>query len=201
MSLLEELHRAHKERVVRMSQPKPKPVKVEPLPVQEFNALDSWVKRQKDIPLPGMKDPWFSMVGDFDESGPTIGKIQFAVAQYFQMSRRDLVAAGRMVPVAYARHIAFYLCKTLTLRSLPEIGRKFGGRDHTTVLHGYRKIERLMKTDWVAQNYDSWIYEAGAEIMRQRPAKYAGPCGALSYEVEEPKLASASSIWATGRRP
>lgn len=151
MSLLEDLHRAHKERVARMSQPKPKPVKVEPvpLPAEAFNALDSWIERQKHIPLPEAKEPWFSMVSDFDESGPTIGKIQFAVAQHFQMSRRDLSSARRLAPIAYARQVGFYLCRSLTLRSLPEIGRKFGGRDHTTVLHGYRKIERLMKTDWV----------------------------------------------------
>jgi chromosomal replication initiator protein len=45
------------------------------------------------------------------------------------------------------RQVAMYLAKTLTLRSLPEIGRRFGGRDHTTVLHAVRKIENLVSTD------------------------------------------------------
>jgi chromosomal replication initiator protein len=49
--------------------------------------------------------------------------------------------------VVRPRQVAMYLAKTLTLRSLPEIGRRFGGRDHTTVLHAVRKIENLVSTD------------------------------------------------------
>ncbi|MFV2092005.1 MAG: helix-turn-helix domain-containing protein, partial [Hyphomicrobiales bacterium] len=49
--------------------------------------------------------------------------------------------------VVYPRQVGMYLAKTLTSRSLPEIGRKFGGRDHTTVLHAVRKIERLLGED------------------------------------------------------
>jgi chromosomal replication initiator protein len=49
--------------------------------------------------------------------------------------------------IARPRQIAMYLAKQLTPRSLPEIGRRFGGRDHTTIMHGVRKIEELMATD------------------------------------------------------
>jgi chromosomal replication initiation ATPase DnaA len=149
MSLQAELHRAHKERLLRMSQPRPKPApEPKPAPVVEFDNVEAWIKRQKAIPLPAPKEPWFSIVADFEQAGPTIGKIIFAVAQYFEIPTNDLRGVYRTANIAYARQIGFYLSRKLTVRSFPEIGKKFGGRDHTTVLHGYRKIERLMKTDW-----------------------------------------------------
>jgi chromosomal replication initiator protein len=58
-----------------------------------------------------------------------------------------LGSCGRTANVVRPRQIAMYLAKTLTLRSLPEIGRRFGGRDHTTVLHAVRKIENLVGND------------------------------------------------------
>ena len=59
----------------------------------------------------------------------------------------DLISARRARVVARPRQVAMYLCKMLTSKSLPEIGRGFGGRDHTTVIHAVRKIEELMATD------------------------------------------------------
>ena len=59
------------------------------------------------------------------------------------------LSSRRTANVVRPRQIAMYLAKTLTLRSLPEIGRRFGGRDHTTVLHAVRKIENLSDTDKV----------------------------------------------------
>ena len=58
-----------------------------------------------------------------------------------------LLSSRRTANVVRPRQIAMYLAKTLTLRSLPEIGRRFGGRDHTTVLHAVRKIESLVGND------------------------------------------------------
>ena len=63
------------------------------------------------------------------------------------MSRGDLLSSRRTANVVRPRQVAMYLAKTLTLRSLPEIGRRFGGRDHTTVLHAVRKIENLVGAD------------------------------------------------------
>lgn len=77
----------------------------------------------------------------------TIDDIQRSVARYFSLSMSDLVSARRAREVARPRQIAMYLCKQLTTRSLPEIGRKFGGRDHTTVIHAVRKIEELRSGD------------------------------------------------------
>jgi chromosomal replication initiator protein len=76
-----------------------------------------------------------------------IEDIQRVVARQYNVSRSDLVSARRTANVVRPRQISMYLAKTLTPRSLPEIGRRFGGRDHTTVLHAVRKIETLIATD------------------------------------------------------
>jgi chromosomal replication initiator protein len=76
-----------------------------------------------------------------------IEDIQRTVARHFNVSRADMLSSRRTANVVRPRQIAMYLAKTLTLRSLPEIGRRFGGRDHTTVLHAVRKIEALSDKD------------------------------------------------------
>ncbi len=76
-----------------------------------------------------------------------IEDIQRIVARHYNVSRGDLLSARRTANVVRPRQVAMYLAKTLTLRSLPEIGRRFGGRDHTTVLHAMRKIENLVGND------------------------------------------------------
>jgi len=76
-----------------------------------------------------------------------IEDIQRTVARQYNVSRADLLSSRRTANVVRPRQIAMYLAKTLTLRSLPEIGRRFGGRDHTTVLHAVRKIEGLVDSD------------------------------------------------------
>jgi chromosomal replication initiator protein len=76
-----------------------------------------------------------------------IEDIQKLVASHYNVSRSDLLSSRRTAAVVMPRQIAMYLAKTLTLRSLPEIGRRFGGRDHTTVLHAVRKIEALVSKD------------------------------------------------------
>jgi chromosomal replication initiator protein len=76
-----------------------------------------------------------------------IEDIQKLVASHYSVSRSDILSARRTAMVVKPRQVAMYLSKALTLRSLPEIGRRFGGRDHTTVLHAVRKIEGLSATD------------------------------------------------------
>lgn len=76
-----------------------------------------------------------------------IADIQAKVAQHFQMRLSEMVSARRSRDVARPRQVAMYLCKRLTPRSLPEIGRKFGNRDHTTVIHAIKRIESLRKED------------------------------------------------------
>jgi chromosomal replication initiator protein len=76
-----------------------------------------------------------------------IEDIQRVVARQYNVSRADLLSSRRTANVVRPRQVAMYLAKILTLRSLPEIGRRFGGRDHTTVLHAVRKIETLASND------------------------------------------------------
>ena len=76
-----------------------------------------------------------------------IEEIQKLVASRYNVSRSDILSERRTAAVVRPRQIAMYLSKLLTPRSLPEIGRRFGGRDHTTVLHAVRKIEKELGDD------------------------------------------------------
>ena len=77
----------------------------------------------------------------------TIEEIQKKVAEHFNIRLTDMHSPRRSRSVARPRQIAMYLAKSITSRSLPEIGRKFGGRDHTTVMHAVKTIENLSKSD------------------------------------------------------
>ncbi len=77
----------------------------------------------------------------------TIEEIQKRVAEHFNIRMADMHSARRSRAVARPRQVAMYLSKQLTSRSLPEIGRKFGGRDHTTVMHAVKKVEELRTSD------------------------------------------------------
>jgi chromosomal replication initiator protein len=77
----------------------------------------------------------------------TIEEIQKRVAEHFNIKVSDMHSARRSRGVARPRQVAMYLSKLLTPRSLPEIGRKFGGRDHTTVMHAVRRVEELRASD------------------------------------------------------
>ena len=77
----------------------------------------------------------------------TIEEIQRKVAAHYTLRLNDLLSQRRARQVARPRQVAMYLSKTLTSKSLPEIGRRFGGRDHTTVIHACRTIEKLRETD------------------------------------------------------
>jgi chromosomal replication initiator protein len=76
-----------------------------------------------------------------------IEEIQRIVARHYNVSKQDLLSNRRTRTIVKPRQVAMYLAKMLTPRSLPEIGRRFGGRDHTTVLHAVRKIEDLVGAD------------------------------------------------------
>ena len=77
----------------------------------------------------------------------TIEEIQKKVAEHFNIKLAEMGSARRSRQVARPRQVAMYLAKQLTSRSLPEIGRKFGGRDHTTVMHAVKKVEELKDAD------------------------------------------------------
>ena len=87
------------------------------------------------------------LVGAGEAKRVRIEDIQRIVARHYNVSRQELVSNRRTRVIVKPRQIAMYLSKTLTPRSFPEIGRRFGGRDHTTVLHAVRKIEELISGD------------------------------------------------------
>ena len=77
----------------------------------------------------------------------TVEEIQRKVSEHYNIRLSDMIGPKRLRSYARPRQVAMYLCKQLTSRSLPEIGRRFGGRDHTTVMHGVRRIEELRQSD------------------------------------------------------
>ncbi len=82
-----------------------------------------------------------------NERRVTIEEIQRAVVEHFQLKMSDMQSSRRARAVARPRQVAMYLAKQLTPRSLPEIGKKFGNRDHTTVMHAVKQIEKLSEDD------------------------------------------------------
>jgi hypothetical protein len=148
MSLVEELHAQHKARLARMGAPSPYQAAYCPPPAP--------VGPPPDYPKFNIQTLYYHQMWFFDliteraalaAERPKVEHIQRAVANFFGLSKNDLLSARRTLNVARPRQIGMYLCKTLTLQSLPEIGRRFGGRDHTTILHGIRKIQGLLPID------------------------------------------------------
>lgn len=79
--------------------------------------------------------------------GPTCREIAGEVISYYRVKENSFYSRRRDALAVHARQVAYYLCRELTQRSLPEIGRSLDGRDHTTILHGIRKIDAMRKTD------------------------------------------------------
>ncbi|HVQ41085.1 MAG TPA: chromosomal replication initiator protein DnaA [Vicinamibacterales bacterium] len=84
-----------------------------------------------------------------EERAVTIDAIQKFVAEYYQMKQHELKSRNNSKSVAKPRQVAMYLCKSLTNSSLPEIGKSFGGKHHSTVIHSIRKVEELRQRDQV----------------------------------------------------
>ena len=82
---------------------------------------------------------------DHEEKAVTIEQIQKFVADYYQLKLTELKSRNNSKSVAMPRQVAMYLCKSLTHASLPEIGRSFGGKHHSTVIHSIKKVEEMRK--------------------------------------------------------
>ncbi|MDW8338327.1 MAG: chromosomal replication initiator protein DnaA [Thermoleophilia bacterium] len=95
----------------------------------------------------------------------TITRIQEEVSDYFRVSVEELVSPRRSQAVVYPRQVAMYLSRELTDASLPQIGKEFGGRDHTTVIHAKEKITRLIREDRSVYNL---VQELTARIKQAR---------------------------------
>lgn len=108
-------------------------------------AIEEWVERQIQI-----YKPWFAIVEEDDApqpNNPSIKLIQQICCNHFSISMTALLSPRRHVELVRARQVAIALCKEMTRRSMPEIGRRFGGRDHTTVIHAIRKVNYLENND------------------------------------------------------
>ena len=81
------------------------------------------------------------------ENNVTIDQIQSLVCKYFKISKNEMLSSRRSRYLVRPRQTAIYLTKILTSKSLPEIGREFSNRDHTTIIHSVKTIEKLKKND------------------------------------------------------
>lgn len=116
--------------------PVKKPVKRRPLPnLEPLYWHCMWFADLIAIPVPKPHGP------------PSIDLIQRIVARKFGLTRNDIISQRRTANIVLPRQVAMYLCKTLTPRSFPEIGRRFGGRDHTTAIHSVNKIAARCVSD------------------------------------------------------
>ncbi len=89
----------------------------------------------------------------------TIEEIIRKVADHYNLRMSDMISARRSRTISRPRQLAMFLAKNLTSKSLPEIGRRFGGRDHTTVLHANKKIQKLRKEDsQIEQDYINIVH-------------------------------------------
>lgn len=151
VSLQLEAHRKWMERR-RLSMSEPSPVKKRFVTVKpaEPPAPEPILVAEPLEPDPQVDEANSAVRGYLIASGKfPILEIQRACARYYGITVRDIKSSMRNAIIVKPRQIAIYLTKALTVRSLPEIGKQFGGKDHTTILHAVRKIERLCNEDAV----------------------------------------------------
>lgn len=138
-------HRAHADRQRRLGT-----VIVALPPAQPIPTPKAVIMTLEPPPEPHF---WFSIleISEHAEREITCADIKRAVASHFAISVREIISARRTANIIMPRQIGIYLAKELTLLSLPDIGRHFGNRDHTTILHSIRKIAALLNDSAVAE--------------------------------------------------
>ena len=102
---------------------------------------------QKPLTIDVAKKKLSDSLNQIYDSNVTIDDIQKVVASHYNISLSDIKSEKRNKKFVFPRQIAVYISRKLTEYSFPEIGNEFGGRDHTTIMHSYEKIEDLLKTD------------------------------------------------------
>jgi chromosomal replication initiator protein len=95
-----------------------------------------------------------------ESTAVTIQQIQKLVASTYKLTREELISKNNARHISHPRQVAMYLCKALTKHSYPEIGRAFGGKHHTTVIHSVEKIESLVATDETLQRLITELSES-----------------------------------------
>lgn len=136
-----QLNEEHKARRQRLH-----PVAVVPLAIPKIELLPQVPDQPAAALERQFKDPWFTI----EEVGPaglhvhSITAIQRIVCKHFGITMAQMTGQRRHTKVVRPRQVAMYFCRQLTERSWPDIGRRFGGKDHTTVLAAIRRIEKMM---------------------------------------------------------
>lgn len=150
MTLLDELHSAHKQRIARIEnmaiKPEPEPETIIGPSQADFDSLVKEVAtlRKQSQTHTGLIAKLITTEAD---EKPKFGEIIDSVCEYYSVSRNDLLSARRTADLTLPRMIVCYLGRSLTGMSFPQMGRRLGGRDHTTALHGANKIKENIKSD------------------------------------------------------
>jgi len=165
--MLQELsrqHQAHRERrarlfpkqvpIVQRDKPSPVPIRRDPLAsaIEFFNMLGKPLQPMLGVRIATTyaRTTWpYVVAGEKPpvEKTVSVPEIVNAAARFYERTTNEIMSDRRSTEIVRARHVAMYLAKLLTRLSLPEIGRQFGGRDHTTPMHAVRKIQHLMGFD------------------------------------------------------
>lgn len=139
---------------VPVSEPEQMAAPAEPVPLMTEEQLDAWIRQHEDkmrAVLRELEDE--RGMGELKQL-PSVNAIILAVCKTFNVPKTDMLSPRRTQSIVVPRQIGMTLAKSLTLKSLPEIGRRFGGRDHTTVLHAIRKF------DWLRQRLEAELTTA-----------------------------------------
>lgn len=138
-----ELHRAHLARQARMAEAAARHAQIAKARAEAMN-IEAAVTEPEPIKIATEDRDWLIVTPRVPS---TIKDIQRVVAGHYGFTRHDLISVHRAAPLAKARHVAMYIAKSITPWSLPQIGRHFGNRDHTTVISAVRKVGRLIEAD------------------------------------------------------
>jgi chromosomal replication initiation ATPase DnaA len=159
--LQRKLYEAAKARRARQWNAKPDPIKPLALPapvVSPFvrmayiNAVMEAERRKIELKermeaLERARENAHSVLDNIERGWPSVKKIIQACAAHFNVSSLDIISGRRPNSIVIPRQVAMFLARHLTPHSFPEIGRRFGGRDHTTILYGVHKIENMLRED------------------------------------------------------
>ena len=172
MTLVEEMHQQHLARQARLGgaslPPRPKAKNDDNAKQKDFEKLAVEVaslKRQLQI----QSEIIGKLITTESDEKPRFGEIIECVCEFYEVSRNDVMSSRRTGDLVMPRQIICYLGRNLTGMSFPQMGRKLGGRDHTTALHGANKIHRLMREDpTLADDISVLELRIGAKVMERR---------------------------------